>query len=251
MRLAEMRNGRWRGAGVVKVLLSLLVGTVLGAVLRSAAPGPSDVTAASRPAPAPAPGTPAPGGTETPAPTAGPGPRSSVSGVGVGFSQSEAGAVAAATSYATAGQSWLYLTDSDLTGAVQAVVASEAPPELTARLVTDVELLRDQLIEAPNVWYAVAPLATKVETYSATRSMVRVWVVRVLSADGVVVPQSGWQTLTFELVWERDASGASDWRVVDVTEAVGPTPQLEAGLQPWSAAYLAETLAGFIRVGVR
>jgi hypothetical protein len=176
----------------------------------------------------------------------GPGPRSSVGGVGVGFEYSERGALAAALSYATAAQSWLYLGDDQLVVAANAVVAPSARDRLVGSLVDDVRLLRDQLDEATGVvWYVVSPLATKVDSYRASRAVVRVWTVRILSADGVAVPQSGWSTLSFELVWDSD-----DWRVADVAEADGPSPQLEAGAQPWAASYVDETLAGFTRVGV-
>lgn len=175
----------------------------------------------------------------------GPGPRSSIGGVGVGFERSESGAASAAISYATAAQSWLYLGDDQLGPAAEAVIATADRERLVEQLVEDVRLLRDQLDSSTGVvWYVVSPLATKVDAYSTSRAVVRVWVVRVLSADGVAVPQSGWSTLTFDLVWER-----GDWRVAEVGEAEGPTPQLEAGAQPWAASYVDESLAGFTRVG--
>lgn len=175
---------------------------------------------------------------------AGPGPRSSVGGVGVGFTQTEEGAVAAAVSYAAASQSWLYLDDAQLEEAVGAVVAPTASSHLVDRVSSDVALLRDRLREADGtVWFVVAPLATKLDSFDSTTAVVRVWVVRVLSADGVAVPQSGWLTLTFELGWQ------GDWKVTDLSEAEGPTPQLESGLQPWASRYLDETLVGFLRVG--
>ena len=178
--------------------------------------------------------------------TAGPGPRSSVGGVGVGFEHSERGAIAAGMSYATAAQSWLYLGDEQLIPAAEAVVAPDARARLVGPLVEDVRLLRDELQDTTGVaWYVVSPLATRLDSYSDERAAVSVWIVRVLSADGVAVPQSGWRTLTFDLVWD-----SSDWRVADVTETEGPTPQLEAGAQPWAAPYLDETLTGFVRVGV-
>lgn len=177
--------------------------------------------------------------------SAGPGPTSSVAGVGVGFDQSETGAVAAAMSYSTASQSWLYLDDEELTDAVNSVVAPDAQEEVVPQVVEDLRLLRDELGSATGtVWYVVSPLATHLESYSADRAVVNVWVVRVLSADGVAVPQSGWETVRLELAWH------DDWRVADVHVSDGPVPQLEAGVQPWAASYLDETLAGFLRVGV-
>ena len=113
-------------------------------------------------------------------------------------------------------------------------------------MIDEVRLLRDQLREASGtVWYIVSPLATKLDSYSESHAVVRVWLVRVLSADGVAVPQSGWQTLTLELAWD------GGWRVAGADEAEGPTPQLEAGSQPWSASYLNEMLAGFLRVAAQ
>jgi hypothetical protein len=149
-------------------------------------------------------------------------------------------------SYATAAQSWLYLSDEDVAAAAEVVVAPEARERLTARMVEDLRVLRGQLRDASGtVWYVVTPLATRLESYDETRAVVRVWVVRVLAAEGVAVPQSSWRTVTFDLRWD------GDWRVTEVSEEDGPSPQLEAGVQPWSAAYLDETLAGFVRVGVQ
>jgi hypothetical protein len=173
------------------------------------------------------------------------GPRERVGGVGVGFARTEAGAVAAAASYATAAQNWLYLSDEQIEDSAGAVTLPEFRDRLVADLVDQVRLLRDELVNASGtVWFVMAPLATRVDTFSAGRAVVRVWLVRVLSADGVAVPQAGWQTLRFELAWHE-----GDWRIADMAEVEGPTPQLEAGLQPWSAAYLDRELAGFTRIG--
>jgi hypothetical protein len=176
---------------------------------------------------------------------AGAGPRERVDGVGTGFSHDEAGAVAAAVAYASAPQAWLYLSDEDVERSAAAVTVPTARDAVVDRLVEEAGVLREEVRKASGtVWFVVAPLATKVESVSTGHAVVRVWLVRVLSADGVAVPQSGWQTVTFELEWHED-----DWRIADVAEAEGPTAQLEAGLRPWSAGYLDEELAGFSRVG--
>jgi hypothetical protein len=236
-------TGRFRRAApLLKVGAAALVGILIGAALR----GPVIATRATS--------TPrleegdGPAAGESPHVSddepVGPGPRSSVGGVGVGFTQTEEGAVAAAVSYAAASQSWLYLDDVQLEEAVGTVVAPVAP-QLVDQVSNEVALLRDRLGDADGtVWFVVAPLATKLDSFDSSSAVVRVWVVRVLSADGVAVPQSGWQTLTFELGWY------GDWKVADLSEAEGPTPQLEAGLQPWAAGYLDETLVGFVRVGL-
>jgi hypothetical protein len=176
---------------------------------------------------------------------AGPGPHRFADGVGVGFARDEPGAVAAAISYATAPQAWLYQADDQVTSGANAIVVPAARDEIVPDIVEEARVLRDQVTKAPGVvWFVVAPLATKVESYDDDRATVRVWVVRVLSAEQVAAPQSGWTTLTFGLAWQGD-----DWRIRSVDEAEGPVPQLEAGLRPWAPEYLGRKLAGFERVG--
>jgi hypothetical protein len=241
-------GSRLRAGGIAKVLLALLVGVTVGAFVRGTAEDSPAVTGVPRPGPAPEADASEAEGQEPAAPAQppGPGPRSSVNGVGMGFERSEAGAVAATVSYAGAAQSWLYLSDEDVAASAEAVIAPHARDRLVGQLVDDVRLLREEIRDASGtVWYVVSPLATKVDAYSSSRAVVRVWLVRVLSADGVAVPQSGWQTLTFELEW------GGDWLVTAVSEADGPTPQLEAGDRPWAASLLDETLAGFVRVGLQ
>lgn len=180
-------------------------------------------------------------------PSAGHGPSGITAGIGVGFTHDEAGAVAAAVSYATAPQSWLYLSDEDVTAGVAGIVVPEASDDLAGNLVQEVRLLRTELEKASGtVWFVVSPLATRVDDYDdeSGRAVVRVWSVRVLSAQGVAVPQAGWQTTTFRLRWHDD-----DWRIVSTDDADGPVPQLEVGLQPWTADYMGAELEGFVRVG--
>lgn len=228
----------WRSIAVLVGVA--LVALVAGAALRGTTdPGPSPSRSAA---------VPGPSSDANPDGSSGvtdAGPRERVDGVGTGFSHDEAGAVAAAEAYASAPQAWLYLSDEDVERSAAAVTVPTARDAVVDRLVEEAGLLREELRTASGtVWFVVAPLATRVESYSSGRAVVRVWLVRVLSADGVAVPQSGWQTVTFELAWHE-----GDWRIADVAEAEGPTPQLEAGLRPWSAGYLDEELAGFSRVG--
>lgn len=162
-----------------------------------------------------------------------------------GFARDEEGAVAAAVSYAEAPQSWLYLSDDDVRGAVEAVVVpGRGGAELVEEVAEDVAILREALAEARGtVWFVVAALATKVERYNDSRASVGVWSVAVLSADDVAMPHSGWQITTVELEWH------DGWRVAARRESDGPVPQLEPSQQPWSARYLDEELEGFQRVG--
>jgi hypothetical protein len=180
-------------------------------------------------------------------PPVGHGPSEVTGGVGVGVTRDEAGAVAAAVSYATAPQSWLYLADEDVQAGVEEIVVPEARDELTGEIVQEVGLLRTELAKASGtVWFVVSPLATRVDDYDdeSGGAVVRVWSVRVLSAEGVAVPQSGWQTTTFRLRWHAD-----DWKIAETHDVDGPVPQLEVGLQPWTAHYLGAELDGFVRLG--
>lgn len=237
-----MRSIRVSWRSVAVAVATVLVAMLAGAALRGAGEGPGSAT------PTRVSSAPAVDGTDRDGDIpAGPGPREQVDGVGVGFSRDEPGAVAAAVSYATAAQSWLYLDDAQVERSAARVVAPDARERLVGDLVGQVGLLRGELDRASGtVWFVVAPLATRVDSFSDDRAVVRVWLVRVLSAEGVAVPQSGWETLRFDLVWHD-----GDWRIDATTEVPGPTPQLEAGLQPWSAAYLDEELAGFTRIGAR
>jgi hypothetical protein len=176
---------------------------------------------------------------------AGPGPHRVVDGIGVGFARDEDGAVAAAMTYATAPQAWLYQADEQVTSGANAIVVPADRDEIVPDIVDDARVLRDEVSKSPGVvWFVVSPLATKVESYDDDRATVRVWVVRVLSAEQVAAPQAGWTTLTLGLAWDHD-----DWRIRSVDEAEGPVPQVEAGQQPWAPEYLAEKLSGFDRVG--
>jgi len=226
---------------VLVVAAVALVAMLAGAGLRGAA-DPAPPTA---PVPAPADHAVA-AGSEDERPSTGPGPWAAAGGVGVGFSRDEAGALAAAVSYATAPQVWLYRSDAQVTASFEVLASEDAEDDLVDQVVEDAGLLRAEVSKASGtVWFVVAPLATKVETFTEDRAVVRVWLVRVLSADGVAVPQSGWATLTLDLSWER-----GDWRLASVDESEGPTPQVEAGSQPWAADYLGGELDGFRRVGV-
>jgi hypothetical protein len=223
--------------------VTVVVVMALGAVLVGVWSGRSSTPPAAAPTPA---GTPAAVG-EDDLP-AGHGPSGTTPGVGVEFSRDQAGAVAAAVSYAAAPQSWLYLSDEDVRAGVEGIVVPEARDGITGEVVQEIRLLRTELEKASGtVWFVVAPLATRVEDFDpeSGRAVVRVWSVRVLSAEGVAVSQSGWQTTTFRLRWQEDG-----WKIASTHDVDGPVPQLEVGLQPWTADYMGAELEGFVRVGV-
>ena len=92
-------------------------------------------------------------------------------------------------------------------------------------------------------WAAIIEYSTdaaKVEAHTTDRARVSVWMVRVLSRPGVVVPQSSWVTETVELVWED-----GDWRLWSDESTQGPTPVLDGSDLPASAAELDVDLTGF------
>jgi hypothetical protein len=234
--LRDLPQSRRAVAIAVALLAVMAVGAALvGVGGRSRAANPPAATAQDAPA--------ATGGDEA----AGHAPAGEAAGVDIGFSRDEAGAAAAAVSYATAPQSWLYLSDDDVTAGVADIAVPEARDDLAGDVVQEVRLLRSELEQASGtVWFIVAPLATRIDDFDAEsgRAVVRVWSVRVLSAEGVAVPQSGWVTTTFRLRWHDD-----DWKIVSSQDADGPVPQLEVGLQPWTADYLGSQLDGFVRLG--
>ena len=177
-----------------------------------------------------------------PTASAGTGPTASIEGTPVGFSQTRGGARAAAIAYtATLSQQLLYLEPDAAERAVRAVAAEASADTLVSDTLAALQAAREPLAEGSGAtWWVVEPLATKVEAYSAQRARVSVWMVRVLSRPGVVVPQSSWVTDTVELVWE-----AGDWRLWSDESSPGPTPVLDGSDLPASAAELDAELTGF------
>ena len=119
----------WRRAAVVAVAGVVIL--TLGAVLAS--PGGGDTRGPTRPA-TPVAGDDAQRAGAEDSPDTSVGPTGVSGGVGVGFSRSEAGAVAAAMSYATAPQSWLYLSDEALAASVAGVTVPEARAEISRQI---------------------------------------------------------------------------------------------------------------------
>ena len=174
--------------------------------------------------------------------TVGPGPTADVDGAPAGFARTREGARAAAIAYtATLSQRLLYLEPAAAQTAVRAVAAGASEDTLIADALTGLQAARTPLAEGTGAtWWIVEPLAVKVEAFSTDRARVSVWLVRVLSRQGVVVPQTSWVTETVELVWED-----SDWRLWSDTSTPGPTPVLDGSDLPASAAELDAELTGF------
>ena len=211
-----MRRRALAGAAATVALLLLAV-----ALTTRAGPAPTNATVATNAA--------------APRPTSAP----------AGGDRSEEGARAAAVSMATASQDWLYLSDAAIDAAVRARSTAEAGPALAAETVVELGQARRALsASSGRVWWLVRPLATHVERYDPSRARVVVWVVTVLSAAGVALPQADWTRVAVDLVW---ADGA--WRCESVTDTPGPTPDAGAKDRPWQAQAFDGALDGFQRVG--
>ena len=184
----------------------------------------------------------APGAAQAAPETVGPGPARELDGAPTGFARTTAGARAAAIAYtATLSQRLLYFEPADAEAAVRAVAASASEATLVADALDSLEAARTPLAEGTGAtWWVVEPMAVKVEAYATDRARVSVWLVRVLSRQGVVVPQTSWVTETVELVWED-----GDWRLWSDTPTPGPTPVLDGSDLPSSAAELDAELTGF------
>lgn len=160
------------------------------------------------------------------------------------FTPDREGAGTAAIAYATAAQRWLYLSDDEIRSAVAEIATPVASPRLSEEVVADVRAARARLADSPGrIWWLVRPMAWRVESFTSDEATVAVWIVTVLSAQEVAVPQSEWTTVTLQLAWVD-----SGWRVDGTRDIPGPTPMTGPGDQPWDAVPFDETLAGFTRL---
>lgn len=171
-------------------------------------------------------------------------PVTSARGEPVGSDRSEAGAVAAAVGYAGASQGWLYWTDDQIAAAVAEIATPNATDRLTGEILADIGAARDELVESPGrVWWLVHPLAWQVARYDPGEATVEVWLMTLLSASDVAVPQTEWLTATLELEWLDGA-----WRLESVRETPGPTPMTGPRDEPWEPEPFDDALAGFTRL---
>lgn len=165
-------------------------------------------------------------------------------GLPVGFSRDRDGAMAAAVAYATASQRWLYFTDQQISDTVTAIATPVAGPLLAEDVVTEVRTARERLGDSSGrVWWLVRPLAWRVIAQSLDDATVAVWIVTILSAEKVAVPQTEFATVTVDLAWIDGG-----WRIDDVRDVAGPTPMTGPNDQPWDAGPFDRSLAGFTRM---
>lgn len=154
-------------------------------------------------------------------------------------------ATEAAVEYATASQQWLYLTDGQIDEAVRSIAVPSVADRLSEETVADLSVARDALAHAAGpVWWFVRPLAVHAEHLGEDRAEVSVWVVTVLSAADVAVPQADWVTIDVDLVRDGDR-----WLLESIADTVGPTPMSGVRDDPWQPEPFAEALFGFERIG--
>ena len=150
----------------------------------------------------------------------------------------------AALAYASASQQWLYLDDEAIGAAIRDIATPAAVDRLVRQTVEEVTVARDALVHAAGpVWWFVRPLASRV-TVDGGRAAVSVWLVTVLSAADVALPQADWVTLDLELVW-RDGRWLLEW----IEDRPGPTPTSGVRDEPWQPEPFDDALVGFERVG--
>lgn len=139
---------------------------------------------------------------------------------------------------------WPYLDHDKFTAQLDIRLASDAVKE-RARDVAGLEKIQKQLAAAStDVWWAMAPLASKVVDQGKDRATVQVWALSVKSAGSVWNPVGAYMVLNIELSLERGV-----WRVFSALGGDGPTPLPATSNVPLeSSAAFAKALAGFVPV---
>lgn len=151
----------------------------------------------------------------------------------------------AALAFASASQQWLYLTDQQIEDSIREIAAPDAADRLSRETVAEIRVARDPLTEsAGRIWWFVRPLATKVELADSDVARVSVWVVTVLSAADVALPQADWLTLDIEMVRSGDR-----WFLESIEDQPGPTPMSGVRDEPWQPEPFDDALDGYQRVG--
>lgn len=150
----------------------------------------------------------------------------------------------AALAYASASQQWLYLDDDTIGEAIREITTPAAADRLVRETVSEISVARDALVHAAGpVWWFVRPLASRV-TVEEDRAEASVWVVTVLSAADVALPQADWLTLDIDLAWR-----GGRWLLESIEDRPGPTPMSGVRDEPWQPEPFDEALHGFERVG--
>ena len=174
-----------------------------------------------------------------------PGPTTEVDGVPAGFARTRQGALAAATAFVATGQALLDMDPLAAEQAVRRMAASSTADAQVADVLARLVAVREALAPGtgPTV-FRQSPVSWRVDRFSPGRATVAVWSVGVLSREAIAPPQAGWETSTFDLVWER-----GDWRIRAETVTPGPAPLLDDSAAPATSAQLVAALRGFAGFG--
>ena len=159
-----------------------------------------------------------------------------------GFAATAPGARAAGVAYASeVEQKMLYLDVPSIERAQRQISATARVDQLVVERQRSVATWRESLKTGTGqLWWVVSPLAARVESITADRARVLVWVSFVVSRPGATAPRVWFGIQTVELVREAD-----DWKIWSQSLDTGPTPQSAPGAKPSDATELGERLSGF------
>lgn len=194
----------------------------------------------------------APGdGSPAPLDPGSPGPTRFVSGgVGVGYAHSREGAVAANANYQQAFADAAILRRGELRRRIEAVATPDYAPSMIARNEPGTRRLAGGPIgmglrEGVPTAYFGTPVLYRVESYSASRAVIRTWGFTVLGNATLAEPGAYFGTSRTELVWE-----GGDWKIAHTSAAFGPTPRLVTPRQGGEGFSLVDLLQGMRRYAV-
>jgi uncharacterized protein YaaQ len=201
------------------LVMALAVNLTKGSATAPAtANGPSPASSAGTPLPQPVTGAGGNPGTAT---------LKTVAGVPVGYPDTQTGAVQAAVNYEVARSSVSYFTDP---AARHKIIGAMAASGARTQMISNEDAAMKQLMlslginssNANTLVARAAALGTKSDSYSDQVATVEVWMAGVIGTTSKSAPlpvSASWATYTLTLQRE-----SSDWKLVSVTSAAGPTP---------------------------
>ena len=149
------------------------------------------------------------------------GPDGDSSGVPTGYLATEAGARAAAVGWVSSLGTLVRLGPIATADALRAVTSARVAEATIDRFRTERDEFTTQFHADPSqaIWIE-SPLTVSVTDWTSDEVTVRVWSQLVVGVPSEATVQVMWRTHTVRLVWEDN-----DWKVDDVTQTEGPTPQ--------------------------
>jgi hypothetical protein len=160
------------------------------------------------------------------------GPDGDSSGVPTGYVDTAAGARAAAVGWVSSLGTLVRLGPIATADALRAVTSARVAEATIDRFRTERDQFTNQFHADPSraIWIE-SPLTVTVTDWSPAVATVRVWSQLVVGVGSESTVQVMWRTHTVRLVWEH-----GDWKVDDVTQTEGPTPQTMPENLPSSGA---------------